>query len=287
MNREQINYIIQYADVVLVAEKIGVPMQGCGDKILILCPGHEEHTGHMDRNFGSCMLTQHGYYCFAHGKATNVIKMVMEQSQINGQPFSFYEAAEYVATVCGMDIGDANDMNSENVHVDYFPFTRQEMSLLGIELYPQKDKVYMEFSDEKQGELFYLYQKTIINKNMPQTGFNLYQGLKKDDTDKIEKITLQPCFLKTKNSFEYSWERFYRENKKECLRVIRINAEKTMNNTKKTYYGILEKPYLLNQLNIQTDYQLLLSNLQRRIQELEKLIQKIDNEQRRKNYVYH
>ena len=53
MNREQINYIIQYADVVLVAEKIGVPMQDCGDRILILCPGHEEHTGHMDRNFGT------------------------------------------------------------------------------------------------------------------------------------------------------------------------------------------------------------------------------------------
>lgn len=286
MNKEQINYIIECADVVLVAEKIGVPMQDCGDKILILCPGHEEHVGHPDRNFGSCMLTQHGYYCFAHGKATNVIKMVMEQSQINGQPFNFYEAAEYVATICGMDIGDASNMNLGNIHVDYFPFTRQEMSLLGIDLYPQKDKVYMEFSDEKQGELFFLYQKTITEQNIIPLEVGLYHGVK-NNTSQTEKMMLQPCFLKTKNTFEYSWERFYRENKKECLRVIRTNTEKAMNNTKKTYYGILEKPYLLNQLNIQTDYQLLLSNLQRRIQELEKLIQKIDNEQRRKSYVYH
>ena len=70
--------IIEDADVVNVAEYLDMEMSRSGSVIRIKCPGHFKRLGKEDNNFGSCMLTEKGYHCFACQVSVGLIDMVEE-----------------------------------------------------------------------------------------------------------------------------------------------------------------------------------------------------------------
>ena len=260
MNKEQVNKIIELADTKLVAEAIGIPMNNDSGKIQIICPGHMKHTGHHDRNFGSCNLTRHGYYCFADHKATNVVKMVMEQSELNGAHMNWQDAVRFVAETCGLEEyleESPDEYTKPTLWQEKFPFSREEMKLLGMEEYPKPDKLYMGFSnDQTNSDIIHLYRRTVINGQI--------------------HAMLQPCYVKTEIRNIFTWDDFYRTSRVSCLRVILENAKESHLKAKATYDTILSKPYLLNQMHISSDYMILLNKLKNHIKDVEKLVEKIN-----------
>jgi hypothetical protein len=88
--------IVEDADVENVAEYLDMEMSRSGSVIRIKCPGHFKRLGKEDNNFGSCMLTERGYYCFACQKAVDVIEMVEEFKNC-----SYIEALETIADANG------------------------------------------------------------------------------------------------------------------------------------------------------------------------------------------
>ena len=93
LDRDQ---ILEIADPLVVAEYIGLATKKVGNRISILCPGHEERLGHPDNHFGNCYLTPHGYHCYSCGASVGLIDMVME---VTGEPYA--EALGIIGDCCG------------------------------------------------------------------------------------------------------------------------------------------------------------------------------------------
>lgn len=255
MNKEKIKRIIETANVQTVAEAIGIKMQYSFGKTAILCPGHEKHVGHKDRSFGSCYLTQHGYYCFAHHHATNVIEMVQEQSELNGNPFTWNEAVTFVAQICGLEDYLADDCNEVQLTwKDPFPLNNEEMTAIGLTEYPRQDTIYTGFCTQTEGDIYHLYRKINDGNN----------------------VSLQSCHLQTDKSSSYSWNSFYADNKQLCLEILLENSNDAYSKAVITYQNLTQKPYLFNKFQIQMDYMVLLNKLKNRIKEIEKVIQKLN-----------
>lgn len=70
--------LLEEANAQMVAEYLGMEMRYKGNNIQIKCPGHFKRLGKEDNNFGSCVLTEKGYHCFACHKTVNLINMVIE-----------------------------------------------------------------------------------------------------------------------------------------------------------------------------------------------------------------
>lgn len=85
-----IKRLAEDADVETVVDYLGLDTRRMGRKISILCPCHN------DRHFGSCYLTQKGYYCFACHAKGSVFDLVKNVEQI-----SFHDAIKAVANMCG------------------------------------------------------------------------------------------------------------------------------------------------------------------------------------------
>lgn len=75
--------ILADADTVDVAEYIGLDVIHRGKNNLIKCPGHLKRLHREDNNFGSCILTDHGYTCFACGTSVSLLDMVCEVKSCN------------------------------------------------------------------------------------------------------------------------------------------------------------------------------------------------------------
>ena len=73
-----------------VAEYIGMSTRRIGSITSILCPAHN------DTHHGSCQLTAHGYRCYVCGAKDDVIDMVRKFCGVD-----FASAAKIVAEVCG------------------------------------------------------------------------------------------------------------------------------------------------------------------------------------------
>lgn len=82
--------LIEAADTLLVAEHIGLEIKRTGSRRSILCPAHN------DRHFGNCVLTEHGFRCFACGGHGSVIDLVMLSENV-----PLVEAMGIVADCCG------------------------------------------------------------------------------------------------------------------------------------------------------------------------------------------
>lgn len=84
--------IKEAADILLVAEDIGIPMEHKNGRWLILCPNHEDH------HFGSCYLDtkNNRYKCFACGAGGDVLELVSAHEGV-----SFHDACRIVAEICG------------------------------------------------------------------------------------------------------------------------------------------------------------------------------------------
>ena len=75
--------LIEDADAELVAEYINMEMRKKGNYVYIKCPGHLEHSGKEDTNFGSCLLTQKGYHCFTCNRTVSLPNMIMESENVS------------------------------------------------------------------------------------------------------------------------------------------------------------------------------------------------------------
>ena len=75
--------IIEDADAYTVAEFLNMETLRRGKNIQIKCPGHLKRLGKIDTNFGSCMLTEKGYRCFACGVTISMVQMVCEYANVD------------------------------------------------------------------------------------------------------------------------------------------------------------------------------------------------------------
>lgn len=147
--------IREAADIQVVAEEIGIPIQLGKKRPLILCPCHN------DRNFGSCYLDLGRnefkcYSCGAHGDVFDLVQAAMG--------VSFGKAKEIVAEICGGTAQfETNDRNTAKaVYSGIIPKADQEF--IGIKNAPVYADVELcdsleELDDENRAYAVPVYDK--------------------------------------------------------------------------------------------------------------------------------
>lgn len=198
--------IIEQADVGAVAAAIGVPTKIRGGKTQIICPGHQKHTGHPDGNFGSCMLYGHGYYCFTSQTYTDVITMVQEQSELNGQKMSTTEAINFICQVNGFSY------IPEKKTGPTFPFTAEELKLIGYKK-----------PDVKKEEIKYSFLPEDVNGKMMRT-IQYEQNIKTNTTSLYQYFLSDP---------------------EQCLNMIENRIKNEIVKTQKVIKKVEENPIFL------------------------------------------
>lgn len=80
------------ADIIVVAEELGIPISYNRRKPMILCPCHDDH------NFGSCYIDpkKKTFHCYSCGAKGDVFSLAQHSLNV-----SFYEAEKFVAETCG------------------------------------------------------------------------------------------------------------------------------------------------------------------------------------------
>lgn len=80
------------ADIIVVAEELGIPISYNRRKPMILCPCHDDH------NFGSCYIDpkKKTFHCYSCGAKGDVFSLAQHALNV-----SFYEAEKFVAETCG------------------------------------------------------------------------------------------------------------------------------------------------------------------------------------------
>lgn len=81
------------ADIFVVAEALGITVKTVGRRHQILCPAHD------DRNYGSCFLSERGFYCYSCGARGDVYDLVRKTLGI-----SFEDSVKWVASLFGEDM---------------------------------------------------------------------------------------------------------------------------------------------------------------------------------------
>jgi hypothetical protein len=120
------NAIKEAADILIVAEEIGVPIKYRGNKPQILCPCHP------DQHFGSAHLdlkdnTFHCYSCGTHG---DVFDLVMAHCHT-----TFSHAKEIIADICGgTALFEKEEDTIKTISRKMIP--KDDMEFLGIENNP-------------------------------------------------------------------------------------------------------------------------------------------------------
>ena len=117
-----IDKLIETANSLDVAEAIGLPIKRSGRNIFCECPSHRKILGKDDSNISNCVLTPHGYNCFACGAKGTVLQMVMDYCDV-----SFPRALEIVAGVTGGNF----HVSSDSAHKKQ-PFNADDLELIGI-----------------------------------------------------------------------------------------------------------------------------------------------------------
>jgi len=118
--------IREAADILVVAEEIGIPIQMSGKKPQIICPCHD------DQRFGSCYLDteRKTFRCYSCGAKGDIFTLV--QAALN---ISFPEAKAVVAETCG---GTAQfEMSGEDIKRSYqysgMMLPKADQDFLGIQ----------------------------------------------------------------------------------------------------------------------------------------------------------
>lgn len=116
--------LVEASDSLDVAESIGLPIKRAGKNIYCECPSHRKILGREDSNISNCVLTPHGYHCFACGASGNVIQMVMDYCNV-----TFPQALERVSKITG-----GNFYVSKGVEdtVKKQPFSAEDLELIGM-----------------------------------------------------------------------------------------------------------------------------------------------------------
>lgn len=120
--RLDVQALKEAADVQVVAEELGLPMQQRGKNISILCPKHD------DKHFGNCYLTKHGYKCYACGARGDVIELIQDTMNLD-----FMGACHMLADICGGEELFYKTGESSSVETREAGFlTRAQQAMLGI-----------------------------------------------------------------------------------------------------------------------------------------------------------
>lgn len=120
-----VDRLIEAADSVEIAETIGLPIKRAGKNIYCECPSHRKVLGKDDTHISNCVLTPHGYHCFACGAKGTVIQMVMDYCNM-----SFPQALEYVAKITGGNF--RIQKNETDTPIKRHPLNAEDLELIGI-----------------------------------------------------------------------------------------------------------------------------------------------------------
>lgn len=127
--------IREAADILVVAEEIGIPIQMSGKNPQIICPCHD------DQHFGSCYLDteRKTFRCYSCGAKGDIFALV--QAALN---ISFPEAKAVIAETCG---GTSQfEMSGEEIKRSYqhsgMMLSKADQDFLGI----QNDTVYTDIA---------------------------------------------------------------------------------------------------------------------------------------------
>lgn len=117
-----LDLLLEHADSEAVAEAIGLRTERRGKNIYCACPSHKRVLGREDTNVSNCVLTPHGYCCFACGAKGTVYQMVMDYCNV-----SFKEAVSRVAKITGGDF-----RARDGVAVKKQPLSPEDLALIGM-----------------------------------------------------------------------------------------------------------------------------------------------------------
>lgn len=117
--------IREAADILIVAEEAGIPLNLRGKRPQIICPCHD------DQNFGSCYLDQEKktFKCYACGAKGDIFDLV--QAALN---LTFNDAVAFVAETCGgteqfkVSVGDIE----RNIQLSGKMLPRAEQVFIGL-----------------------------------------------------------------------------------------------------------------------------------------------------------
>lgn len=116
-----INLLVENSDSQEVADAIGLRTLTKGKNTYCECPSHRKFLGRNDNNISNCVLTPHGYVCFACGAKGNVINMIMDYCDI-----SFPDAVKKLAGITGGSF--CIESNSAKKQ----PFSSEDLALIGL-----------------------------------------------------------------------------------------------------------------------------------------------------------
>lgn len=150
--------IRQSADLLVVAEELGVDVYRRGSKSLIYCPCHN------DKNLGSCFINDKEFYCYSCHAKGDVFRFVQAVMNVG-----FPQALRIVADICGGAELYELPEDDEIAHYDALHFiSKKSQELIGIQNRP----VYVHTG------ITYDYDEA---KNLRREGLLVEEELDKDD----------------------------------------------------------------------------------------------------------
>ena len=179
-----IKKLMEDADALTIARYLGMQIVQKGRYYYIHCPGHIHRLGKADEHIGNCILTKHGYKCFACGVYVSLPNMVMEYLECDRR-----EAYHIIAEAMGGEALYSSD--DEDV--------KKDINAPKMILSPYEAKVlmiYPYYTDSIKGEagntirtgLFELYKKNKMEyyrviKSRAEEMYDKYSYIKKHYAD--------------------------------------------------------------------------------------------------------
>ena len=150
--------IRQNADLLVVAEELGVDIYRRGSKSLIYCPCHN------DKNLGSCFINDKEFYCYSCHAKGDVFRFVQAVMNVG-----FPQALRIVADICGGAERYELPEDEEIQHYDALHFiSKKSQDLIGLQNRP----VYV------HAGVTYDYEEAIA---LRRDGYLVEEELDKDD----------------------------------------------------------------------------------------------------------
>lgn len=183
LNKQQIK---DDADMLIVAESLGINLVRKGTNYQCLCPFHA------DRNIGSCYINSRRLHCYSCGAQADVFKLVQQVNDCD-----FKAAVKYVADLCG----------GEEI---YTMTDTEELDIAGFIPRPVQERIGIENTpvlviEEATGDAEYAAAKRNEGKEIdinPQSGFYLIMSvadanplytLFKDNPEAYRDLVDQKC----------------------------------------------------------------------------------------------
>lgn len=186
MPKIDIEMLIDSLDAETVAKYIGMDIVYKGKYKFILCPGHEQRTGHPDNNATNCILTAKGYHCFGCNKTVRMTDMVMEYTGLN-----FKDSIMLLAEIAGgAKLFESNERVESNSSIK-LPLSAEELKTIGLS-YSTQNCFFVNKSD----------------------------NIDYDDTEHLYSIEGNEVILNDKAAKGMSLTLLYKNNKKAYNRLI-------------------------------------------------------------------